>query len=303
MSGSHRICTGREREREPSIATPKHVASIPEAATHVSTPRGAAVACGITSPRGIDGSPSRMLPALRRAAAVAALGAATSAATKISAACDASHAPSSFDGWKASLHKRLGATAAVDFEAQLQPFTSQRKDKYFLWQTLREGDRRIRSVAAWRWTSAEAAPAVTSMEGYDPVPGRARMSVLVQLGDELNGHEGIIHGGFTAALLDDLIGWTTMAETEAQQLPGAPLTASLNLKYLRPVFGDRTYLANMRAVSVARRQRPGPPSWAVTLHADIVDAEGNVCVSAEALYVVKQFTAASLEKASSSKGG
>ena len=237
---------------------------------------------------------------LRRAAAVAALGA---AAAKTYTTCEAGGpAPSSFDGWKASLIERLGAKAEVDFEAQLQPFTTQRKDKYFLWQTLREGDRRIRSVAAWRWFDADA-PTVASAEGYEPVPGRARMSVLVQLGDELNGHEGIVHGGFTAALLDDLIGWTTMAETEAQQLPGAPLTASLNLKYLRPVFGDRTYLANMRVETVARRQRPGLPSWAVTLHADIVDAEGNVCVSAEALYVVKQFTAASLEKASSGTGG
>jgi|Transcript_77544 acyl-coenzyme A thioesterase PaaI-like protein len=176
-------------------------------------------------------------------------------------------------------------------------------DKYFLWQTLREGDRRIKNLAAWRWVERDGRSAVTDSvrEGYDPIPGRARMSVLVQIGDELNGHEGIVHGGFSAALLDDLIGWTTMAETEVQQLPGAPLTASLNLKYLRPVFSDRTYVVNMRAESVQRRQRPGPPSWAVTLHGEICDAEGNACVRAEALYVVKTFTAASLEKVA--KGG
>ena len=170
-------------------------------------------------------------------------------------------------------------------------------DKYFLWQTLREGDRRIKSLAAWRWVEGrDGQSAVTDSvrESYDPIPGRARMSVLVQIGDELNGHEGIVHGGFSAALLDDLIGWTTMAEIEVQQLPGAPLTASLNLKYLRPVFSDRTYVVNMRAEQVQRRQRPGPPSWAVTLNGEICDEEGNACVRAEALYVVKTFTAASL---------
>ena len=169
---------------------------------------------------------------------------------------------------------------------------------------LREGDRRIKSLAAWRWVEGrDGQSAVTDSvrESYDPIPGRARMSVLVQIGDELNGHEGIVHGGFSAALLDDLIGWTTMAEIEVQQLPGAPLTASLNLKYLRPVFSDRTYVVNMRAEQVQRRQRPGPPSWAVTLNGEICDEEGNACVRAEALYVVKTFTAASLEKAA--KGG
>ena len=233
-----------------------------------------------------------MLARLARAAAGAA-----AAGTAI-ARCDEVR---SFDQWRDALQQQLGADTRVDFESALQPTLAGRSDKYLLWQSLR-GDRMIKSVAMWRWLEGTA----TAVAGDDmaPVAGRARMSVLVQLGDELNGHEGIVHGGFTAALLDDLIGWCTMAETEAQGLPGDPLTSTLSLRYKRPVFSDRCYLANMRTRTVERRQRPGPPSWAVTLDADIVDEQGDVCVQAQALYVVKTFTASSLaEKAEATRGG
>jgi len=230
----------------------------------------------------------------RRATAAAA--AATScAAAKLLASCDTT-APPSFDAWETTLQKKLGASSRIDFQAEVAPFLATRTDKYFLWQTLTEGERRIKRIAAWRWLRpAEESEPTNLADG--PVSGRARMSVLVQLGDELNGHDGVVHGGFSAALMDDLVGWVTMAETAAQGLPGAPLTSTLNLRYRRPCFGDRTYQANMRAVRVERRDRPGPPSWAVTAHGEIVDEMGNVCVEAEVLYVVKTFDAATLASA------
>ena len=226
-----------------------------------------------------------------RRAAAAAAAASSYAASRLLARCEPS-----FEAWETKLQNDLGADRSIDFGAEVAPFLAKRNDKYFLWQTLTEGERRIKRVSAWRWLRPTEESEPNNLAN-GPVSGRARMSVLVQLGDELNGHDGIVHGGFSAALLDDLVGWVTMAETAAQGLPGAPLTSSLNLKYRRPCFGDRSYQANLSAVKVERRNRPGPPSWAVTARGEIVDELGNVCVEAEALYVVKTFTSASLASA------
>jgi hypothetical protein len=76
-------------------------------------------------------------------------------------------------------------------DAELRAFVGKRDDKHFLWQTCM-GDRAIQRVAMWKWA--------------DPTGGHARMTTLVEVGDALDGHVGIVHGGFTAGLLDDVLG-------------------------------------------------------------------------------------------------
>ena len=98
-------------------------------------------------------------------------------------------------------------------------------DRQFIWQTCHDGENRIKQVAAWQWIKhgAEAAttasgPPVTALAASSPpvLPGLSHLTVIVEVGSELNGHPGIVHGGFTAALLDDLFGWAASAEREAR---------------------------------------------------------------------------------------
>lgn len=221
---------------------------------------------------------------LGRAAAALALGAAFKAA--LCEPVTTAAPPRPFSTWKRELENQLGAE--IDLASTLRAHGMEdRTDSYFLWQTLR-GERRIKSVSIWR--------AIDAVEGEEAVSDAVRVTALLELGDQLNGHVGIVHGGFTAAVLDDLLGWVAMGEADAQQLGGAPLTSTLSLRYRRPVFDGRAYQVNARAVSVARRDRPGAPSWSVTVTGELCDERGGVCVEATAVYVVKSFTAAELQR-------
>mmetsp|Transcript_18211 Transcript_18211/g.48997 ORF Transcript_18211/g.48997 Transcript_18211/m.48997 type:complete len:238 (-) Transcript_18211:229-942(-) len=60
-----------------------------------------------------------------------------------------------------------------------------------------------------------------------------RTIALVRLGDRLCGHRGIVHGGATAAICDELFGWTAHRCN-----PGRPtriFTASLDVHYKAPL--------------------------------------------------------------------
>mmetsp|Transcript_48003 Transcript_48003/g.102540 ORF Transcript_48003/g.102540 Transcript_48003/m.102540 type:complete len:252 (-) Transcript_48003:454-1209(-) len=185
-----------------------------------------------------------------------------------------------FDTWRDSLCNQLGANCERDIEAELEEFIGARADRQFLWQTLRT-DRAIRQTAIWLQ--------VDEATGKPPATGRARVLALVEVGDALNGHVGIVHGGFTAALLDDVLGQATVHEARVQGIRGAPLTASLTIKYRRPVFADDVFLVDARVETITRRDKPGPPSWDVNLAATIVDNDGNTLVEATSRYVLKQF--------------
>ena len=179
----------------------------------------------------------------------------------------------SFSESRAALRQKLLPQAEeVDLDGEGKAAFGKRTDKQFIWQTLRT-DRRIKDVAVWRHVD----------------DGKAKITAIVDLGDELNGHVGIVHGGFTAALMDDFLGWQTMHEARVQGVKGAPLTASLNISYKRPVMGDGIYRVETQTDSFEARDRPGLPSWNVMLSAKIYDAQGNVCVEAKSRYVLKQY--------------
>ena len=184
----------------------------------------------------------------------------------------------SFASWRNSLRETIPSSCEVDVEVELNRFVGRRGDQHLIWQTLR-CERGVKQLATWREV----------LEPDDSSVGKVRTTSLVELGDALDGHAGVVHGGFSAALLDDFLGQTTMAEARARGLSGAPLTASLNLKYLHPVMADSTYLVQCRVEAIERRQRPGPPSWNVMLTATIYDAAGHRCVEATSRYVIKTF--------------
>jgi len=182
-----------------------------------------------------------------------------------------------FDAWRASLCETM-PTSERDIESDLRRFVGARKDKQLMWQTLKD-ERGIKRIAMWQ---QEAEPPTE-------MAGRVRLTALLELGDALNGHVGVVHGGFTAALLDDLLGQTTMQEARARGIAGAPLTASLDLKYKYPVMASASYLVQTSVESFEPRDRPGAPSWTVKLRATIYDSAGHACVEAKSRYVVKTF--------------
>ena len=185
----------------------------------------------------------------------------------------------SFDAWRSSLRESMPITCERDIEGDLRKFVGDRLDKQLMWQTLKDGERGIRRIAMWQ---QETEPKEENL-------GRVRLLALVELGDALNGHVGVVHGGFSAALLDDLLGQTTMQEARARGISGAPLTASLDLKYKHPVMANATYLVRTQGETLEPRESRGPPSWNVRLTATIYDAAGHACVEAKSRYVLKTF--------------
>ena len=56
--------------------------------------------------------------------------------------------------------------------------------------------------------------------------GQNELSVLIQFGERLNGHPGIVHGGITSLALDNSFGWMFMLS----KIPPA-FTANLNINF------------------------------------------------------------------------
>jgi acyl-coenzyme A thioesterase PaaI-like protein len=69
---------------------------------------------------------------------------------------------------------------------------------------------------------------------------------VVQLGQKLNGHEGVVHGGILALLLDDVMGFAY----EALGVNKA-VTASLQVDYRTPVLAGSTLVLK---VHLSRRE-------------------------------------------------
>jgi len=174
--------------------------------------------------------------------------------------------------------------------------------RQFIWEICRDGDHRIKQVAVWRWlerddlldammettttstsTSTSAATATatatTTATATAVLPGQSRLSALVEMGSELTGHPGVIHGGFTAALLDDLFGWAASSERKARNLGPANFTANLDVNYRRPLLAGSTYLVEVRVDRVEKSKK-------VYLSATLSDAQGRTCVEATSLYIV-----------------
>ena len=69
---------------------------------------------------------------------------------------------------------------------------------------------------------------------HHPIP---LVVAVAQLGNKLDGHEGIVHGGILALLVDDVLGFAY----EAIPIPMA-MTANLNLNFRRPLLPHTKFL-------------------------------------------------------------
>lgn len=101
--------------------------------------------------------------------------------------------------------------------------------------------------------------------------------MFVHVGRGVCGHEGIVHGGMLATLLDEILG--------RQALLNLPdkigVTAYLNLNYRAPTRADQFLVIKTRLVEAKGRK--------AKVAGRIEDAQGNVLVEAEALFIQPKY--------------
>jgi len=101
--------------------------------------------------------------------------------------------------------------------------------------------------------------------------------IFLDLGPDLTGQRGICHGGFLAAVMDQVAG----VLLNASGLDGgiAPFTATLGLSYKKPVHCPGIILVTAKIIKVERRK-----IWVQTTIQEDPDA---LCTTAELLFVTK----------------
>lgn len=74
---------------------------------------------------------------------------------------------------------------------------------------------------------------------------------VVRFGDTVEGHRGIVHGGCTAAVVDELCGWASqLCVPESGR--GTYVTANLNIDYRAPLLANTTVVVRVQ-VALCRR--------------------------------------------------
>jgi len=101
--------------------------------------------------------------------------------------------------------------------------------------------------------------------------------IIMHVGRGLCGHDGIVHGGLLATLLDE-----ALARTALQNLPEKiGVTANLNINYVAPTRADQFIVVRTHLVEVKGRKS--------RVSATIEDLDGNVLVQASGLFVQPKY--------------
>ncbi|GAA5940541.1 hypothetical protein JCM3775_004823 [Rhodotorula graminis] len=101
--------------------------------------------------------------------------------------------------------------------------------------------------------------------------------LVVHVGDGLCGHEGVVHGGLLATVLDEAMGRTALLNLPSN----IGVTATLAMKYKKPTFANQYLVVR---TSLVKQQ--GRKAW---VQGRIEDAEGTTLVEAECLFVEPKF--------------
>ncbi|KAK5706978.1 hypothetical protein LTR17_021121 [Elasticomyces elasticus] len=117
----------------------------------------------------------------------------------------------------------------------------------------------------------------------DDDPSINEVSTLIRMGDGMNGHPGILHGGIVASVLDEAMGILQNVNQERDHLRRV---ATLDIKYLKPVHTPDSLLVTARYT-----KRDGRKEW---IHAEIKQhlshgeddyGEEIVCATGDALFI------------------
>ncbi|PWN37060.1 Thioesterase/thiol ester dehydrase-isomerase [Meira miltonrushii] len=102
---------------------------------------------------------------------------------------------------------------------------------------------------------------------------------FVHLGRNLCGHDGIVHGGLLATVLDE-----TLARTSFFHLPHKiGVTAHLEIDYKKPVKADSVVVVETKLI-----EHEGRKAW---VEATMTDLRGQVLVQSKALFVEPRLVA------------
>lgn len=177
------------------------------------------------------------------------------------------------DSWR----ERLGPGAKLLDRGRHEESLRQREDKHFISQTC-TGPRLLADCKVFQCEPVDHRTAHS-----EAVDGKTRICCVFKVGNELNGHPGLLHGGFLAALIDDFTGMAAWLEKKAQGFSqhARIFTANLNVNYRRPLPHDSEYFLDVYVVRVEKHKK-------IFLQATIYDGDGNTCTESSALYIVKQ---------------
>ena len=126
------------------------------------------------------------------------------------------HLPASAPAWAAS----LAADPVFDYKDVTAVFPTA---NHLIYDSLRS-EKRVQHVYHF----------ISKKDAADPQQQPPEVHVLFELGTALCGHAGIVHGGLTASLIDQISGETAFLSTG----PGS-FTANLNVNYLKPLIAGR----------------------------------------------------------------
>ncbi|PCH37108.1 Thioesterase/thiol ester dehydrase-isomerase [Wolfiporia cocos MD-104 SS10] len=101
--------------------------------------------------------------------------------------------------------------------------------------------------------------------------------VFVHVGRGVCGHEGIVHGGLLATLLDETLGRQALLNLPEK----IGVTAYLHLNYRAPTSADQWLVVKTRLVEAKGRKSK--------VAGGIYDMQGNVLVEAEALFIQPKY--------------
>ncbi|KAG9313604.1 HotDog domain-containing protein [Chiua virens] len=101
---------------------------------------------------------------------------------------------------------------------------------------------------------------------------------IIHVGRGLCGHDGIVHGGLLATLLDE-----TLARTAINNLPDKiGVTAKLSISYKAPTFADQFIVIKVRLEEKNGRK--------VNVSGRVEDLKGNLLVEANAMFVQPKYS-------------
>jgi len=101
--------------------------------------------------------------------------------------------------------------------------------------------------------------------------------IIVHVGRGLCGHDGIVHGGLLATLLDE-----SLARTAMQNLPDkVGVTANLSINYRAPTRADQFIVFRVQLLETKGRK--------ARVSATIEDLDGNILIEASGLFIQPKY--------------
>ena len=160
--------------------------------------------------------------------------------SKPAAAADAASAPMSATSSSPKEQPQFDPSSHDYYERVQLPDRSQTESHAIFGPLLGQG--RIERYNFYRRVTVDKAklqPNHNSAEGAEPIEVAVGD---VQLGNKVNGHEGIVHGGIISLIFDDAMGWgyeaLLMSDPELDADPTKIVTANLNIDYRAPLMED-----------------------------------------------------------------